>query len=176
MESYWKKNFRFFEWAPESGTPDSGETEPEGTETPILGVIVLVPGGKGTFNAYLVIVNRYRKSVRCLPCHKEETAMDTALFFWNNTISTCGVPKISDGDPKFTSEFWTNHYDMQGTKVAFSTAYHPQKDSLAQRMIQTMEDILRRFCSYGMEYNDHEGYTHDWVTLLPAFQLAYNTS
>ncbi|MBW0481304.1 hypothetical protein O181_021019 [Austropuccinia psidii MF-1] len=37
-----------------------------------------------------------------------------------------------------------------------------------------MEDILRRFCAYGMEYKDHEGYTHDWVTLLPAFQLAYN--
>ncbi|MBW0534934.1 hypothetical protein O181_074649 [Austropuccinia psidii MF-1] len=27
-----------------------------------------------------------------------------------------------------------------------------------------------------MEYKDHEGYTHDWVTLLPAVQLAYNTS
>ncbi|MBW0575258.1 hypothetical protein O181_114973 [Austropuccinia psidii MF-1] len=39
-----------------------------------------------------------------------------------------------------------------------------------------MEDILRRFCAYGMEYKDHEGYTHDWATLLPAFQLAYNTS
>ncbi|MBW0535309.1 hypothetical protein O181_075024 [Austropuccinia psidii MF-1] len=41
-------------------------------------------------------------------------------------------------------------------------------------MIQTMEDILRRFCSYGMEYKDHEGYTHDWVTLLPAVKLAYS--
>ncbi|MBW0570851.1 hypothetical protein O181_110566 [Austropuccinia psidii MF-1] len=39
-----------------------------------------------------------------------------------------------------------------------------------------MEDILRRFCAYGMQYQDHEGYTHDWVTLLPAVQLAYNTS
>ncbi|MBW0536775.1 hypothetical protein O181_076490 [Austropuccinia psidii MF-1] len=27
-----------------------------------------------------------------------------------------------------------------------------------------------------MEYKDHEGYTHDWVTLLPEVQLAYNTS
>ncbi|MBW0487159.1 hypothetical protein O181_026874 [Austropuccinia psidii MF-1] len=43
-------------------------------------------------------------------------------------------------------------------------------------MIQTMEDIIRRFCAYGMEYKDHEGYTHDWVTLLPEAQLAYNTS
>ncbi|MBW0568619.1 hypothetical protein O181_108334 [Austropuccinia psidii MF-1] len=39
-----------------------------------------------------------------------------------------------------------------------------------------MEDILRRFCAYGMEYKDYEGYTHDWVTLLPAVKLAYNTS
>ncbi|MBW0477014.1 hypothetical protein O181_016729 [Austropuccinia psidii MF-1] len=43
-------------------------------------------------------------------------------------------------------------------------------------MIQTMEDIIRRFCAYGIEYKDHEGYTHDWVTLLPAVQLSYNTS
>ncbi|MBW0479190.1 hypothetical protein O181_018905 [Austropuccinia psidii MF-1] len=43
-------------------------------------------------------------------------------------------------------------------------------------MIQTMEDILRIFCAYGMEYKDHEGDTNDWATLLPAVQLAYNTS
>ncbi|MBW0584559.1 hypothetical protein O181_124274 [Austropuccinia psidii MF-1] len=104
--------------------------------------------------------------------------MDTALLFWNNIISACGVPKIiiSDRDPKFTSAFWTNCYDMLGTKLAFSTAYHSQTDGLAERMIQKMEDILRRFCGYGMEYKDHEGYTHDWITLLPAVQLAYNTS
>ncbi|MBW0492317.1 hypothetical protein O181_032032 [Austropuccinia psidii MF-1] len=96
--------------------------------------------------------------------------MDTALLLWNNIISTCGVPNIiiSDRDPKFTSEFWTKWYYMLGTKLAFSTAYHSQTDGLAERMIQTMENILRRFCSYGIEYNDHEGYTHDWVTLLPA--------
>ncbi|MBW0494280.1 hypothetical protein O181_033995 [Austropuccinia psidii MF-1] len=138
----------------------------------------LDPGGKGNFNACLIIVDRFSKSMRCLPCHKEDTAMDTALLFWNNIISNFGVPKIiiSDRDPEFTSEFWTNPYDILDTKLAFSTAYHPQTDGLAERMIQTMEDILRIFCAYGMEYKDHEGLTHDWVTLLPAVQLAYNTS
>ncbi|MBW0467634.1 hypothetical protein O181_007349 [Austropuccinia psidii MF-1] len=107
----------------------------------------IVPGGKGKFNACLVIVNRYSKSVRCLPCHKEDTSMDTVLLFWNNIISKGGVPKIiiSDRDQKFTSEFWTNLYDMPGTKLAFSTSYHPQIVGLAERMSQTMEDILRRF-------------------------------
>ncbi|MBW0490033.1 hypothetical protein O181_029748 [Austropuccinia psidii MF-1] len=141
-------------------------------------VIGLVPGGKEKFNACLIIVDRFRKSVRCLPCHKEDTAMDTALLSWKNIISTCRVPKIiiSDREPKLTSEFWTNLYDILGTKLAFSTAYHPQTDGPAERMIQTMEDILRRFCAYGVEYKDHEGYTHDWVTLQPAVQLAYNIS
>ncbi|MBW0508213.1 hypothetical protein O181_047928 [Austropuccinia psidii MF-1] len=38
MEIDRNKNFRFSEWALESGTPDSGNTSSEGTETPILGI------------------------------------------------------------------------------------------------------------------------------------------
>ncbi|MBW0553076.1 hypothetical protein O181_092791 [Austropuccinia psidii MF-1] len=97
----------------------------------------LVPGGKENYNACLIIVDRFSTSMRCLPLHKEDTAMDTSLLFWNNIISTCGVPKIiiSDREPKFTSEFWTNLYDMLGTKLVFSTAYPPQTDGLAERMI-----------------------------------------
>ncbi|MBW0549660.1 hypothetical protein O181_089375 [Austropuccinia psidii MF-1] len=41
----------------------------------------LVPGGKENFNYCLIIVDRFRNSVRCLLCHKEDTAMDTALVF-----------------------------------------------------------------------------------------------
>ncbi|MBW0498550.1 hypothetical protein O181_038265 [Austropuccinia psidii MF-1] len=138
----------------------------------------IVPADKETVNACGVIFDRDSESVRCLPCHKEDTAMDTALLFWNNIISTCGVPRIiiSDRDPKFTSEIWTNLYEILGTKLASSTAYHPQTNGLAERMIQKMEDIIIRLCAYGMEYKDHEGYTHEWVTLLPEVHLAYNTS
>ncbi|MBW0483873.1 hypothetical protein O181_023588 [Austropuccinia psidii MF-1] len=67
----------------------------------------LVPGGKENFNALLVIVDGYSKSVRCLLCHKEDKAMNKSLLFCNNMISTCGVPKIiiSDRDPKSESQF-----------------------------------------------------------------------
>ncbi|MBW0572575.1 hypothetical protein O181_112290 [Austropuccinia psidii MF-1] len=92
-----------------------------------------VPGGKENYNACLIIVDRFSNIMRCLPCHKEDIAMQTALLFWDNIIFTCGVPKIiiSDRGPKFASEFWTNLYDILGTKLAFSTAYHPQTDGLA---------------------------------------------
>ncbi|MBW0464310.1 hypothetical protein O181_004025 [Austropuccinia psidii MF-1] len=33
-----KKNFRFSEWEPGSGSPNSGDTDSEGAETPILGI------------------------------------------------------------------------------------------------------------------------------------------
>ncbi|MBW0530875.1 hypothetical protein O181_070590 [Austropuccinia psidii MF-1] len=137
----------------------------------------IVPGGKGNLNACLVIVDRYSKGVRLLPCHKEDTAMDTGLLFCNNIISTCGVPEIiiSDRDPTFTPEFRTNLYDILGRKLAFSTEYHTQTDGLAEGMIQEMEVIIQIFCAYGMEYKDHEVYTHDWVTLIPDVQPAYNT-
>ncbi|MBW0469507.1 hypothetical protein O181_009222 [Austropuccinia psidii MF-1] len=88
---------------------------------------------------------RYSKSVRYLPFHKEDTAMDTALLFCNNIKSTCGVPKIqiSDRDTKFTSEVWINLYDMLGTKLELSTACHSHTDEvqLAYNTIQNSTTV-----------------------------------
>ncbi|MBW0593221.1 hypothetical protein O181_132936 [Austropuccinia psidii MF-1] len=43
-------------------------------------------------------------------------------------------------------------------------------------MIQTLEDMVRRFCAYDLECKDCDEFTHDWCTLLPALKLAYKTS
>ncbi|MBW0591847.1 hypothetical protein O181_131562 [Austropuccinia psidii MF-1] len=43
-------------------------------------------------------------------------------------------------------------------------------------MIQTLEYMIRRFCAYGLEFEESDGFTHDWCTLIPALVLAYNTS
>ncbi|MBW0578371.1 hypothetical protein O181_118086 [Austropuccinia psidii MF-1] len=43
-------------------------------------------------------------------------------------------------------------------------------------MIPTLEDMVRRFCAYGLELNVCDGFTHDWCTLLRALELAYKTS
>ncbi|MBW0484631.1 hypothetical protein O181_024346 [Austropuccinia psidii MF-1] len=110
-----------------------------------------------------------------LPCHKDDTAMETAIMIWNKVISHTGLFQniISDRDPKFTSELWTNLHNLFGTKLSFSTAYHPQTDGLAERIIQTLEDIIIRFCAYGLEFQDSDGFTHDWCTLIPALELEY---
>ncbi|MBW0519636.1 hypothetical protein O181_059351, partial [Austropuccinia psidii MF-1] len=61
-------------------------------------------------------------------------------------------------------------------KISFSTACHPSTDSLAERMIQTLEDMVRRVCAYGIEFRYCARFTHDWCTLLPVIELAYKTS
>ncbi|MBW0535818.1 hypothetical protein O181_075533 [Austropuccinia psidii MF-1] len=77
-----------------------------------------------------------------------------------NSLQIYGVIYIS---------FW-------GKKLSFSTAYHPQTDGLAERMIQALDDIIRRLCAYGLEFKDSDGFTHDWFTLITELELAFKTS
>ncbi|MBW0529533.1 hypothetical protein O181_069248 [Austropuccinia psidii MF-1] len=141
-------------------------------------VTALPPSGDKGYNACLVIVDRYTKTPIFLPCHKDDTAMNTALLLWSRVIAHTGLFKniISDRDTKFASALWTNLHILCVTKSSFPTAYHPQTDGLAERMIQTLEDMIRRFCTYGLEFKDSDGFTHYWCTLIPALELAYKTS
>ncbi|MBW0540609.1 hypothetical protein O181_080324 [Austropuccinia psidii MF-1] len=43
-------------------------------------VTALPPSGEKGYNSCLVIVDRYSKPPMFLPCHKDDTAMDTALL------------------------------------------------------------------------------------------------
>ncbi|MBW0503915.1 hypothetical protein O181_043630 [Austropuccinia psidii MF-1] len=134
----------------------------------------LPPGGDRSYNACLVIVDSFSKAPIFLPCHKDDTAMDTALLIWNRVVSWTGIFTniMSDRNPKFTSALWKNLHQLFGTNLSFSTAYHAQIDGLAKIMIQTLEDMVRRLCAYGLEFNDCDGFTQDWCTLLPALELA----
>ncbi|GJT03812.1 putative reverse transcriptase domain-containing protein [Tanacetum coccineum] len=50
---------------------------------------------------------------------------------------------VSDRDPKFTSHFWKGLQKAWGTRLKFSTTFHPQTDGQSERTIQTLEDMLR---------------------------------
>ncbi|MBW0540161.1 hypothetical protein O181_079876 [Austropuccinia psidii MF-1] len=68
-------------------------------------VAALPPGGDRSYNACLVLAERYSKTPIFLPCNKDDPAMDTAVIVWNKVISHKGLFQniISDRDPKFTS-------------------------------------------------------------------------
>ncbi|MBW0586045.1 hypothetical protein O181_125760 [Austropuccinia psidii MF-1] len=61
MEIDRRKNFKFSEWAPESDTPDSRNTDSEGTETPILGI-----SSSELHNEFFnVVMKAYAKHKQC---------------------------------------------------------------------------------------------------------------
>lgn len=86
----------------------------------------------GGFNAVYTCVDRFTKLVRLSPCTfgDEFGATEVARIFFDRVIRDFGVPKtlVSDRDPRFTSAFWRALMDILGSKLCFSTAFHPQSD------------------------------------------------
>ncbi|MBW0534402.1 hypothetical protein O181_074117 [Austropuccinia psidii MF-1] len=82
-----------------------------------------------------------------LPFHKYDTAMDTAMMIWSRVLIHTGLFQniISDRNPKFTSALWTNIDNLFGEILSLSTAYNPRTYGLAERMIQNLEYMIRRF-------------------------------
>ncbi|MBW0467344.1 hypothetical protein O181_007059 [Austropuccinia psidii MF-1] len=65
----------------------------------------LPPGPDRSYNACLVNFSKFSNTQIFLPCHKDDTAMDTSLLIWNRVVSWTGIFTniISERDPKLTS-------------------------------------------------------------------------
>ena len=53
------------------------------------------------------------------------------------------VSIVSDRDLRFTSRFWGTLPEDLGTKLKFSTLFHPQTNGQSERVIQILKDMLR---------------------------------
>jgi hypothetical protein len=95
-------------------------------------------------NAIFTCVDRLTKLTRLTPCFMGDnvlTAVETAQLFFNRIVRDFGIPEtiISDRDPRFTSSFWSALMQIVGTKLAYSSAYHPQSDGQTERQHMTIE-------------------------------------
>nr|GFC26507.1 putative nucleotidyltransferase, ribonuclease H [Tanacetum cinerariifolium] len=70
-------------------------------------------------------------------------------------------------DPHFSSCFWKGLQKAWGTRLKFSTTFHPQTDGQSGRTIQTLEDMLR---SCALEW------TGNWDDYICLVEFAYNNS
>ena len=73
------------------------------------------------------MVDKLTKSAHFLPIKATYTLYKLANLYIYEIMRLHGVPStiISDRDPRFTSRFWRALQEAFGTKLSFSTAYHP---------------------------------------------------
>src|SRR3954470_16553315 len=131
--------------------------------------IVQLPKTKTRFDAIVVFVDTFSKMTHFAPTMITATAPDTAQLFFDHIFRLHGLPKsiISDCDAKFTSKFWQSLFQTLGTKLAMSTAFHPQTDGQTERANRTLEDMLRAFTSYQQD---------DWDMQLTAAEFTCNNA
>ena len=77
-----------------------------------------------------VIVDRLTKSAHFLPVRLDYSMDQLVELYVNEIVRLHGIPIsiVSDRDPRFTSRFWKELQSALGTRLNFSTAFHPQTD------------------------------------------------
>nr|CAD1837485.1 unnamed protein product [Ananas comosus var. bracteatus] len=102
--------------------------------------VVGLPRSTGGHDAIWVVVDRLTKSAHILPIHTTWSGDRLAQVYLDEIVRLHGVPKsiVSDRGPRFTSHFWKSLQDALGTRLNFSTAFHPQTDGQSERTIHVM--------------------------------------
>ena len=128
-----------------------------------------LPRSPTNHDSIWVIVDRLTKIAHFIPILMTYSMDRLAELYVQHIVRLHGVPKsiVSDRDTRFTSKFWKSLQDALGTRLKFSSAFHPQTDGQSERTIQILEDMLRA-CAI-----DFPG---SWEKYLPLVEFAYNNS
>ncbi|GJP29614.1 hypothetical protein CLOM_g18793, partial [Closterium sp. NIES-68] len=127
-----------------------------------------LPAGSSENDAVFVVVDRLTKMTHFAPCRTTITAEETARLFISTVVRVHGIPAtiISNRDPKFTLKFWQDMRARYGTRLQFSSAYHPQTDGQTESTNQTIEQLIRTNCSD----------RNKWEDALPMLEFSYNNA
>jgi hypothetical protein len=128
-----------------------------------------LPRTKSGYDSIWVVVDRLTKVAHFIPVKTTYTSDRLAKIYMNQIVCLHGVPKsiVSDRGTQFTSHFWRQLHESLGTRLEFSTAFHPQTDGQTERVNQVLEDMLRaRDLDYGSSWDDN----------LPYVEFSYNNS
>ncbi|KAK8999839.1 hypothetical protein V6N11_065331 [Hibiscus sabdariffa] len=116
-----------------------------------------------------VIVDRLTKRAHFVPVHTTYTLDRLKELYIVEVVRLHGVlvSIVSDRDLRFLSGFWGSLHCAFGTRLNFSTSYHPQTDGQSEQVIQVLEDMLQ--CCI-IEFQE------TWEKQLLLVEFSYNNS
>jgi transposase InsO family protein len=108
-------------------------------------LIIGLPTTQSGYDSNWVIIDHFLKVAHFIPVKTTYKGAKLAELYITRIVCLHGVPKkiVSDRGTKFTSRFWEKLHVAMGTKLNFSSAYHPQTDGQTERVNQILEDMLR---------------------------------
>lgn len=121
------------------------------------------------YTTIMVVVDHYSKGTHLGPLLTHYTAHKAAVLFMDTVCKHHNFARsiVSDRDPIFISGLWHELFHISGTKLRFSTAYHPQTDGQTEVINRILEQYLRAFV------HDHPQH---WFKFLSLAEWCYNTS
>ena len=128
-----------------------------------------LPRTRSGYDSIWVVVDRLTKVAHFIPVKTTYTSAKLAKIYMTRIVCLHGVPRtiVSDRGTQFTSKFWNQLHETLGTRLEFSTAFHPQTDGQTERVNQILEDMLRACAlDYGSSWDDN----------LPYAEFSYNNS
>ena len=125
-----------------------------------------LPKSEG-FDSILVVVDRFSKEVKFIPCTKSVSALNTAKLYLHHVWKHHGLPIgiVSDRGSQFASQVMKDICKRLGIQPQLFTAYHLQTDGQTERINRDLQQYLRIFT---LEKQD------EWVSWLPLAQFSYN--
>lgn len=138
-------------------------------ETVTMDLITGLPVTESGRDAVTVFVDKLSKMVRLVPCNTTDGALEVAQYFVEHIFRSHGLPKVlvSDRDPRFTSNLFSEIAKMLKCKQALSSAFHPETDGQTERINRVVEEMLRHYASPRQD---------DWDKYLYAVEFAINNS
>ncbi|MCO5592809.1 hypothetical protein L7F22_046812 [Adiantum nelumboides] len=115
------------------------------------------------------IIDRFSKQAHFVPVKKTVKPDHLARLFVAQIFRLHGMPEtcISDRDPKFSSLFWKAIWENIGTRLQFSSSFHPQTDGQSEIANLVVLDLLK---SYILDQKTQ------WERYLPLVEFAYNNT
>ena len=129
-----------------------------------------LPLTQGRKDTILTIVDKATRMIHLVPCRKNITAVATAQLLWQHVVKLHGVPRAiySDRGPQFTAASWQELWRLTGTRLKYSSAYHPQTQGVVERMNAVVSQTLRCLIHQMNEMKQ-------WEILLPTVELVINS-